>query len=170
MPELELTDAPVLDGRASDSVGALTISGLVTRRWDTFAIAPNPAAIADLLGGAAMQRLLLDPAGRVQGLVQLHDIDLISAHGGLGIVLADSDPVRRAALGHVHRFVGDAFRAFPLRRVYLELASSMQERWPELTEPPVRHIGSLDAHVRRGPEDFEAMEIHMVDEADGSAW
>lgn len=170
MPEIELTEAHVLDGRASDGVGRLSIDGLVTRRWDTFAIAPNPVVVADLLGGASMQRLLLDPTGGVVGLLQLHDIDLISAHAGLGIVLADSEPVRRAALGHVRRFVGDAFQAFPLRRIYLELARSMAERWPELTEPPFRHIGTLDDHVRRGPDHFEAMQIHMIDAADGAAW
>jgi hypothetical protein len=158
-----LREAFVFDLQAGAGVGRLTMAAVVSRRWDTFALSPNPAAVAELLDTSPLQRLIVDGSGQEVALFQLHELDLLSLHANLAVVARGDLLVAGSPLaGFAARFVRECFDTYPLRMLYLELARD--QAGPVVTHllPGADLCGALDDHVRRGADRYEAMEIYRI--------
>lgn len=135
----------------------------VSLRWDLGGEAVSPLAMQELLWGDVVRQNAVWQQQRPIALLQLCQVDLTNGLASLDVLI---DPTQEAHLAsHVDQFLGDAFGAFPLRRIMIQVGTGQLDVVSLVRAAlsyVVRGAASYPAHIHTGGGSYRATEVFEI--------
>lgn len=136
-----------------------------TRRWESGGLTPQPERLAQLMWGeVGTQRVFHGSSGQPAALVQVTDIDLHSGYGYLSILADGVEDGTPWHAGLTDSLLRTVFDDFPLRHLYVEVASDCYSMTVASFAPRAESVGCLKAFLRRSSDLFVDLLIYKLDQ------